>query len=372
MAKTTGFFLVRRAVALSFISFLTLFLSQRILGANTNIAQSIKRGELQTAQSVPTPVQQGFWIQLHKNVKGEPAVFVPEEFQRLAAYLLGLHKKDLKNYLVSSEVKKFYDAPEKVSKEKQEALWLLSGLNSKVLPKSVDDAQKYLNETDLAVYEELYAAVCKIPWLDKETGTFSHIEFVLRLQELLVDRYVRQYFRNDGSFDITTVWEQRLSAKKFRWNELLVSCKEGEKWWKKSVRLYLVEFIVERTHKAISKSDLAKLSYEETEKVEAQEPPRKLLSPKTPSTTQRRIERWEKMREEDKKRSLSQNVARSTFLKKPLVRATLFVAWTAACLAVGLGGKDLYRRYKAGTLFTKAVVAQPSWFARFLAWFSRA
>lgn len=353
MAKTAGVFSNSR-VFLGLISFLILFFPQRVLGAN--IASSIKRGETQPVQPVPAS-QKGIRIQLHKQVTGEPAVFVPEEFQHLAARLLGLHKKALGDL---TKVTKFYDVPGNISKEKQEALWLLYALN---LPQKPS-----LNECSLDGYEVLYKTACDL-WL--EDGDFKeHKKFVRNLKVALVERYASE-FCPDTQFDIEGL-RKRLSSEKLGWNKVFINDDCGEEGQKQSEQFYLllqvaihlrvkigcekVEMLLERCEKEFC-DEQAKI-------FELMKSPKKSTSLKTPSTTKCRIERWEKIRADKVKGTQTRGV-----LEKPLVRAALFVAWTAACLAVGLQGKELYRQYKAGTLFTKAAVAQPSWFARLLAWF---
>lgn len=370
-------------------------------------AQSIERqSETQPEVQVQQELQRGIWVMLGKRegdqelIKEGP-VFIEEQYQGMLANVVGVHKEDLNICKASSEDQSKIKDLRYLSLMQQQALGLF------IMNVCSTDPNDYTLDIGCSIqaYEYLLNESLN-RWL-KRSGEIrvDMRDLVGRVQESLVAAYIRHFYK-DGQIDAQG-FSKCLSANGFKWNKKMIRREDGMK----SVRMVLMEaFLAEIYRQAIlSKQDaieLAKKMQEARQSLRcnasevlvfhAQDSAEEIPVLSTPESSSRR-EKYIKRQEALKNTpNIQTNCARKlepefdatlmpdkpvvvanapykpgcsssassgtvpvkggmkTFFRKPAVRWALFVMGAALCTVGGFGGREMYRRYKAAQLLTKA------------------
>lgn len=388
-------------------------------------AQSIERqSETQPEVQAQQELQRGIWVMLGKRegdqeLIAEGPVFIEEQYQGMLANVVGVHKEDLNICKASSEDQSKIKDLRYLSLMQQQALGLF------IMNVCSTDSSDYTLDIGCSIqaYEYLLNESLN-RWL-KRSGEIrvDMRDLVGRVQESLVAAYIRHFYK-DGQIDAQG-FSKCLSNNGFRWNKKMIRREDGMK----SVRLVLMEaFLAEIYRQAIlSKQDaieLAKKMQEARQSLRcnasevlvfhAQDSAEEIPVLSTPESSSRRekyIKRQEVLRNTP---NIQTNCARKlepefdatlmsdkpvvvvkaphkpessssasfgvlpvkgttkTFFRKPAVRWALFVVGAALCTAGGFGGREMYRRYKAAQLLTKASsVVHVSLFSRLTAFLIR-
>ncbi len=379
--------------------------------------------EMQPDVQAVQVAQQGIWVKIgkregDKELIAEGLAFIEEQYQGILANVVGVHREDLNICKASSEDQSKIKDLRYLSLMQQQALGLF------IMNVCSTDLSEYTLDIGCSIqaYEYLFNESLK-RWLKRSGEIRGDMRgLVSRVQESLVAAYIRHFYK-DGQIDAQG-FSKCFTDNGFKWNKKMVRYKNGMK----SVRLVLMEaFLAEIYRQAkCCQQDTAELDKKVKEACQSlrcdasemlvfhaqrsEEGTPVLSTPEQLSRFEKYLKRQEALKDTP---NLQANCARKlesefdatlmpdkpvvvvnaphkpessssasfgvlpvkgttkTFFRKPAVRWALFVVGAALCTAGGFGGREMYRRYKAAQLLTKAPVAHISLLSRLTAFLMR-
>lgn len=392
-------------------------------------AQSMaQQPEIQLEEQPQQELQRGIWVMLgkregDKELIAEGPVFIEEQYQGILANVVGVHREDLNICKASSEDQSKIKDLRYLSLMQQQALGLF------IMNVCSTDLSEYTLDIGCSIqaYEYLFNESLK-RWLNRSGEIRVDMrDLVGRVQESLVAAYIRHFYK-DGQIDAQG-FSKCLTDNGFKWNKKMIRYENGMK----SVRRVLMEAFLAEIHRQaiLSKQDaleLAKKMQEARQSLRcnasevlvfhAQDSEEEIPVLSTPESSSRRekyIKRQQALintpnvqtncarrlepefdatiaadkpavavetapvksasslssgADSVQTHSLRESRARA-LLRKPSVCWALFVVGAALCTAGGFGGREMYRRYKAAQLLTKAPVAHISLLSRLTAFLMR-